>query len=122
MKVKIIFLIIIVVSCNLRQLGGENIDNDEFNDKELAKHNEYRFKHENTSDLTLNNTLIKRAQGYAEELCAKNPKGTAFNWQHSNCTINGTTIGENLFAATWSVSGGQAADDWCNSYSFYLSN
>ncbi|MCQ2816173.1 MAG: hypothetical protein MJ252_02795 [archaeon] len=110
-KFLLIFLLGLI-SCNLQKVG--DIDPTEFNNGELAKHNEHRRKHKDTPDLVLNQTLIKRAQGYAEELCAKNPQGAEFNWKHSNCTLDdGTSIGENLYGCTWTPTGGTAADDWC---------
>ncbi|MCQ2053587.1 MAG: CAP domain-containing protein [archaeon] len=103
----VLVALIAVISCA--------IDTDDYNMKEIARHNEYRRKHVDTPDLKLNGTLVTRAQQYADSLCAKNPASQSnLNWGHSDCRLNGTVLGENLYGS-WGRDpvGGAAADDWC---------
>lgn len=76
---------------NVSQSNNTNIDLVKFNQDSLNKHNEYRRKH-GAAEVVLDDTLIERAQWYAEQIAEKE------SLTHSDCYLSdGKRIGENLY-------------------------
>ena len=76
------------------------LDLNELRQEALTVHNQYRQKHR-APPLKLNIELNEIAQGYAEELAAKD------NFQHSQNTWKGESIGENLYMCSGCLITGQ---------------
>ncbi len=93
MKVPLLILILIsaVISVHLAQSTLSDFTLPEFRNAELDKHNYYRSLH-GCPPLTLNDTLNKAAQAYAEEL------GKTKTLTHSPAAKK-ATYGENLYKA-----------------------
>ncbi|ESO85877.1 hypothetical protein LOTGIDRAFT_130175 [Lottia gigantea] len=81
----------------------------EFTDSSLKQHNKVRAKH-GVAPLKLSKDLCAHAQKWAEHLASSD------SFQHSQCTLGGERVGENI-ACKWSSGGGdyssqEVLDQW----------